>query len=109
MGQATLPGLLEALLPSCLFTFSLLIRSTVLVTGAAGFISFPLSTRPLKRYASGGARRREPFLRLGAQVKRARIAQLMATAECKVDNFKLIKASLEDRVAVEAPCFIQTL
>jgi len=73
---------------------------TVLVTGAAGFIGFHLSTRLLERgtpvvFFDNVNPYYEPSL------KRARIAQLEATAQRTGSRFQLIEADLENRQAVE--------
>ena len=74
---------------------------TVLVTGAAGFIGFHLSTRLLMRGTSVlGFDNINSYYDLS--LKRARIAELQATAERTGTNFQLIEANLEDRQAVEA-------
>ena len=74
---------------------------TVLVTGAAGFIGFHLSARLLQQ-----GREVVGFDNLNSYydpaLKRARIAQLVATAERTGSTFQLIEADLEDRVAVDA-------
>jgi UDP-glucuronate 4-epimerase len=74
---------------------------TVFITGAAGFIGFHLSTRLLE----GGT----PVVGFDnvnsyydPSLKRARIAQLQATAQRTGSSFQLIEADLEDRQAVEA-------
>jgi UDP-glucuronate 4-epimerase len=74
---------------------------TVLVTGAAGFIGFHLSTRLLERGTPVvGFDNVNPYY--DPSLKRARIAQLQATAERTGTSFQLIEADLEDRQAVEA-------
>ena len=74
---------------------------TVLVTGAAGFIGFHLSTRLLDQGQSGvGFDNVNPYY--DPALKRARIAQLQATAKRTGSAFQLIEADLEDRAAVEA-------
>jgi len=74
---------------------------TVLVTGAAGFIGFHLSTRLLERGTPVvGFDNVNPYY--DPALKRARIAQLQATAERTGTSFQLIEADLEDRAAVEA-------
>jgi UDP-glucuronate 4-epimerase len=74
---------------------------TVLVTGAAGFIGFHLSTRLLERgTAVLGFDNVNPYY--DPALKRARIAQLQATAERTGSCFQLIEADLEDQQAVEA-------
>ena len=73
---------------------------TVLVTGAAGFIGFHLSMRLLERGTPVvGFDNVNPYY--DPSLKRARIAQLQATAEHKGTAFQLIEADLEDRNAVE--------
>ena len=74
---------------------------TVLVTGAAGFIGFHLTTRLLSRGTpvvgfDNVNSYYDPLL------KRARIAQLQAMAERTGTSFQLIEADLEDRSAIEA-------
>ena len=74
---------------------------TVLVTGAAGFIGFHLSTRLLDQGQSVvGFDNVNPYY--DPALKRARIAQLQATAKRTGSAFQLIEADLEDRAAVEA-------
>jgi len=74
---------------------------TVLVTGAAGFIGFHLSTRLLERGTPVvGFDNVNPYY--DPSLKRARIAQLQATAELTGTSFQLIEADLEDRSAVDA-------
>jgi len=74
---------------------------TTLVTGAAGFIGFHLSTRLLQHgVAVVGFDNVNPYY--DPALKRARIAQLQATAERTGSHFQLIEADLEDRAAVEA-------
>ena len=74
---------------------------TVLVTGAAGFIGFHLSLRLLERGTPVvGFDNLNPYY--DPALKRARIAQLQATAERTGTSFHLIEADLEDRQAVEA-------
>ena len=74
---------------------------TVIVTGAAGFIGFHLSRRLLEGGVSVVG-----FDSINSyydpSLKRARIAQLQATAECTGTPFTLIQAELEKREAVEA-------
>ncbi len=73
---------------------------TVLVTGAAGFIGFHLSTRLLERGTPVvGFDNVNPYY--NPALKRARIAQLQATAQRSGAAFQLIEADLEDRQAVE--------
>ena len=74
---------------------------TVLVTGAAGFIGFHLSSRLLERgTAVLGFDNMNPYY--DPALKRARLKQLQATAERTGTSFQLIEADLEDRAAVEA-------
>ena len=74
---------------------------TVLVTGAAGFIGFHLSSRLLERGTPVvGFDNVNPYY--DPSLKRARIAQLQATAQRSGSSFQLIEAHLEDRQAVEA-------
>ena len=74
---------------------------TVLVTGAAGFIGFHLSTRLLQQgEAVVGFDNVNPYYE--PALKRARIAQLEATAARTGSTFQLIEANLEDRADVEA-------
>ncbi len=74
---------------------------TTLVTGAAGFIGFHLSTRLLERATPVvGFDNVNPYY--DPSLKRARIAQLQATAACTGTSFQLIEADLEDQKAVEA-------
>ena len=74
---------------------------TVLVTGAAGFIGFHLSSRLLDRGTPVvGFDNVNPYY--CPSLKRARIAQLQATAQRTGTSFQLIEADLEDRQAVEA-------
>ena len=74
---------------------------TVLVTGAAGFIGFHLSTRLLERgTAVLGFDNVNPYY--DPSLKRARIAQLKATAKRTGTSFALIEADLEDTQAVAA-------
>jgi len=73
---------------------------TVLVTGAGGFIGFHLSTRLLERGTPVvGFDNVNPYY--DPALKRARIAQLNATAELTGTSFQLIEADLEDCHAVE--------
>jgi UDP-glucuronate 4-epimerase len=74
---------------------------TVLVTGAAGFIGFHLSTRLLERGTPVvGFDNLNPYY--DPALKRARLQQLQATAARTGTAFALIEADLEDRAAVEA-------
>ena len=74
---------------------------TILVTGAAGFIGFHLSTRLLERGTPVvGLDNVNPYY--DPTLKWARVAQLKATAERTGTSFQLIEADLEDRQAVEA-------
>ena len=74
---------------------------TVLVTGAAGFIGFHLSTRLLQEgHSVVGFDNVNPYY--DPALKRARIALLETTAASTGSTFQLIEADLEDRVAVEA-------
>lgn len=74
---------------------------TVLVTGAAGFIGFHLSTRLLEQGTPVvGFDNVNPYY--DPSLKRARIAQLHANSERTRTNWQLIEADLEDRQAVEA-------
>jgi UDP-glucuronate 4-epimerase len=74
---------------------------TTLVTGAAGFIGFHLSTRLLERgMPVVGFDNVNPYY--DPTLKRARIAQLEATAAHTGTSFQLIEADLEDQKAVEA-------
>ena len=74
---------------------------TVLVTGAAGFIGFHLSTRLLEQGKPVlGFDNVNPYY--DPALKRARIQQLQAIAARTGSSFQLIEADLEDRVAVEA-------
>jgi UDP-glucuronate 4-epimerase len=73
----------------------------VLVTGAAGFIGFHLSTRLLQRGTPVlGYDNLNPYY--DPALKRARLAQLHATAAQAGTPFALIEADLEDRAAMEA-------
>ena len=74
---------------------------TTLVTGAAGFIGFHLSTRLLERGTPVvGFDNVNPYY--DPSLKRARIAQLQATAARTGTSFQLIEADLEDQKAMEA-------
>ena len=74
---------------------------TVFITGAAGFIGFHLSTRLLERGTPVvGFDNVNSYY--DPSLKRARIAQLQATAQRTGSSFQLIEADLEDRQAVEA-------
>jgi UDP-glucuronate 4-epimerase len=73
---------------------------SVLVTGAAGFIGYHLSTRLLERgTAVVGFDNVNPYY--DPSLKRARIARLQAIAERTSTSFELIEANLEDSFAVE--------
>ena len=74
---------------------------TVLITGAAGFIGYHLSQRLLQGgTAVLGFDNLNPYY--DPALKRARLAQLQATAARTGSPFQLIEADLEDRSAVEA-------
>ena len=74
---------------------------TLIVTGAAGFIGFHLSTRLLERGTPVvGFDNVNSYY--DPSLKRARMAQLEATAARTGVSFELIEADLEDRAAVEA-------
>ena len=74
--------------------------NTVLITGAAGFIGFHLSKRLLVQGTPVvGFDNVNPYY--DPALKRARIAELQATSERTGTGFHLIKADLEDRLAVE--------
>jgi len=74
---------------------------TVLVTGAAGFIGYHLSQRLLERgTAVVGFDNLNPYY--DPSLKRARLAQLEATAVRTGTRFELIEADLEDQATVEA-------
>ena len=74
---------------------------TVLITGAAGFIGYHLSLRLLERGAAVvGFDNVNPYY--DPSLKRARIAQLESAASAAGTPFQLIKADLEDQLAVEA-------
>ena len=67
----------------------------LLVTGAAGFIGFHLSSRLLERgTAVLGFDNMNPYY--DPALKRARLKQLQATAERTGTSFQLIEADLED-------------
>jgi len=73
----------------------------VLVTGAAGFIGFHLSTRLLQRGTPVvGYDNLNPYY--DPALKRARLAQLQATAAQTDTALALIEADLDDRAALEA-------
>lgn len=73
---------------------------TTLVTGAAGFIGFHLSTRLLERGSPVvGFDNVNPYY--DPSLKRARITQLKATAARTGTSFQLIEADLEDQKAVD--------
>jgi len=73
----------------------------VLVTGAAGFIGFHLSIRLLQRGTPVvGFDNLNPYY--DPALKRARLAQLQATAASTGTAFDPIEADLDDRAAVEA-------
>ncbi|WP_315858955.1 NAD-dependent epimerase [Cyanobium sp. WKJ7-Wakatipu] len=74
---------------------------TVFVTGAAGFIGYHLSRRLLEQGTPVvGFDNVNPYY--DPSLKRARLAQLQATATQTGTPFQLIEADLEDRAAVEA-------
>jgi len=74
---------------------------TVLVTGAAGFIGYHLSHRLLREGTPVvGFDNLNPYY--DPNLKRARLAQLQATAERTGTHFQLIEADLQDQAAVEA-------
>ena len=74
---------------------------TVLVTGAAGFIGFHLSTRLLERGTPViGLDNFNPYYDPG--LKRSRLAELEDTARRTGTGFQMVEADLEDRDAVEA-------
>ena len=74
---------------------------TVLVTGAAGFIGFHLSTRLLERGTPVlGFDNVNPYY--DPALKRARLEQLNATAARSGTSFELFEADLEDRASVQA-------
>ena len=73
---------------------------TVLITGAAGFIGYHLSQRLLQGGTPVvGFDNLNPYY--DPALKRARLAQLQATAARTGSPFQLIEADLEDRSAVE--------
>ena len=87
---------------------------TVLITGAAGFIGYHLSQRLLREGTSVvGFDNLNPYY--DPHLKRARLAQLQATADLTGTPFQLINADLEDQAAVEAafsahqPCKVVNL
>ena len=89
-------------------------RMTVLVTGAAGFIGFHLSSRLLACGAEViGFDNVNPYY--DVTLKRARIAELQAQADQVGGSFRLIEADLEDQEAVEdvfktyTPCKVVNL
>jgi UDP-glucuronate 4-epimerase len=74
---------------------------TVLVTGAAGFVGYHLSRRLLEQGTPVlGFDNVNPYY--DPALKRARIAQLEATAATRGIPFQLLEADLEDQAAVEA-------
>ena len=74
---------------------------TVLITGAAGFIGYHLSQRLLREGTPVvGFDNFNPYY--DPSLKRARLAQLQATADLTGTSFQLIEADLEDLAAVEA-------
>jgi len=74
---------------------------TVLVTGAAGFIGFHLSTRLLEQGTPVvGFDNVNPYY--DPALKRARIQRLQAISASTGSPFQLIEADLEDQAAVEA-------
>ena len=74
---------------------------TVLITGAAGFIGFHLARRLLEQGQPVlGFDNLNPYY--SPALKRARVAQLQATAARTGGSFRLLEADLEDREAVEA-------
>jgi UDP-glucuronate 4-epimerase len=76
-------------------------KQPVLVTGAAGFIGFHLSTRLLQRGRPVlGFDNLNPYY--DPALKRARLARLEATAAASGTPFALIEADLEDSAAVKA-------
>jgi UDP-glucuronate 4-epimerase len=76
-------------------------QPSVLVTGAAGFIGFHLSTRLLQRGTPVvGFDNLNPYY--DPSLKRARLVRLQQTAVVSGTPFALIEADLEDCAAVEA-------
>jgi UDP-glucuronate 4-epimerase len=74
---------------------------TVLITGAAGFIGYHLSQRLLREGTPVvGFDNLNPYY--DPSLKRARLAQLQATAQRIGTPFELIEADLENQAAVEA-------
>ena len=74
---------------------------TVLITGAAGFIGYHLSQRLLSEGTPVvGFDNLNPYY--DPNLKRARLAQLKATADLTGCPFQLIEGNLEDQAAVEA-------
>jgi UDP-glucuronate 4-epimerase len=73
---------------------------TVLITGAAGFIGYHLSQRLLREGTPVvGFDNLNPYY--DPNLKRARLAQLQATAQRTGTPFQLIEADLEDQAAVQ--------
>ena len=78
-----------------------MVRMSVLVTGAAGFIGFHLSKRLLERGTPvAGYDNVNSYY--DPRLKRARIHQLKNIAQNNRTSFELIEADLEDREALEA-------
>jgi UDP-glucuronate 4-epimerase len=76
-------------------------QQPVLITGAAGFIGFHLATRLLERGTPVvGFDNLNPYYE--PALKRARLAQLQATAKGSGTPLELIEADLEDAAAVAA-------